>query len=367
MKRRPRVVLFLGAGFSAGFGHPVMAAFADAVRGHERVDADHERVLGELIKGARQANSFLQSDPKNIEDILSFAEMRDRLDLDNGGSRADHVKRTLGAVYSTYPEEHQLVSGLNSLARLIGYELDPERRATTDSSPEGLSIVTTNYDLNAEYLFRRLGCSVRLGWRGKDSPFHVPPGIALYSQASSDSIPIFRLHGAVNWFAGQNSTQVLIDHQLDVGVGPLSVNIGGAHRARIANFSTKEARVPLIIPPSFLKPELSEGMRSVWAGAAHELSAANFVVFVGYSFPPSDREMAYFLAASLCDNADLSQIFIVDPNAERILETLHAGRFGNHFIGFTKTVPSIWQVAKKLDIPFAWHRRVPATIPRHQG
>ena len=74
-----RIVLFLGAGFSKEFKLPVMNeffAFADSSR---KLDDQEKKLLNRLVLDARRANSFLQSSPTNVEDILSFCVMNDRL------------------------------------------------------------------------------------------------------------------------------------------------------------------------------------------------------------------------------------------------------------------------------------------------
>lgn len=56
----------------------------------------------------------------------------------------------------------------------------------------------------------------------------------------------------------------------------------------------KAPGMPIIISPSFLKPDLPAALKAVWAAAARALSKANLVAFVGYSFPPADTDMMFF-------------------------------------------------------------------------
>jgi hypothetical protein len=105
-------------------------------------------------------------------------------------------------------------------------------------------------------------------------------------------------------------------------------------------------RTPLIIPPSFLKPDLpSVLLKAAWSSGAKALSGAKFVVFVGYSFPTSDTEMMYFLGSALSKNADLNGIYIVDPNASDIEERLCAegSGCGHYFKTLLHSVPVRWE------------------------
>ncbi len=89
-----RIVLFLGAGFSAPFGCPVMNNFSEFVENSTKISADDKEFYNSLVLDARKANSFLESSPRNLEDILSFAVMGDRLGLlDNSFSRIVRIIR----------------------------------------------------------------------------------------------------------------------------------------------------------------------------------------------------------------------------------------------------------------------------------
>ena len=65
-----KIVLFLGAGFSAPFGLPVMDKFTRVAHDSGRLSKEDLEFLDELIREARSANAFLISSPTNLEDIL---------------------------------------------------------------------------------------------------------------------------------------------------------------------------------------------------------------------------------------------------------------------------------------------------------
>src|SRR5437016_5805381 len=99
-----RVTLFLGAGFSAAFGHPVMDSFLGFADASPRISNEDRDLLGRLILEARRANSFLESSPTNLEDILTFSEMGERLALtDGGGNRTERLKQLIQRIYTTAP------------------------------------------------------------------------------------------------------------------------------------------------------------------------------------------------------------------------------------------------------------------------
>jgi hypothetical protein len=113
----------------------------------------------------------------------------------------------------------------------------------------------------------------------------------------------------------------------------------------------RPSTAPIIVPPSFLKPELASPLLQVWSGAAKALREADRIIFVGYSFPQSDTEMTYFFASALATNVRLEELRIVDPNAVQIIERLTTPRskFGSHFRDLLVCEPKSWtEVALKL-------------------
>lgn len=67
-------------------------------------------------------------------------------------------------------------------------------------------------------------------------------------------------------------------------------------------------------------------------------------MFIGYSFPPSDTHMKYFIGANLARNTNHPQVQILDPNASIICEMLKKdGLFGQHFKDKLHPIEKKWQ------------------------
>jgi hypothetical protein len=62
----PKVVLFLGAGFSQPFGIPTMGEFRFAARDSKRITGEEKALLDEVFQELAQANAFLQSSRNNL-------------------------------------------------------------------------------------------------------------------------------------------------------------------------------------------------------------------------------------------------------------------------------------------------------------
>lgn len=295
--------------------------FADA---SDRLTDDEKGFLGKLVLEARRANSFLESSPTNLEDILSFSEMGDRLRLSKEQGRANQLREIIGKVYTSVTSAKGYWDRYKPLNSLLGKELA--------SFGGDLSIVTTNYDLNIESACLSLQAQASLNFP-INQPNHLekPQFRRSGSLYSNGGIPLFKLHGSVNWYEDANGDMQVEDSVIQVN-GDFN-DQSRRHLPAVCAGNYRGPSAPMIIPPSFLKPNLAGTLRNVWAGAADVLSKANEVAFIGYSFPPSDTEMMYFLARAFSENAGLRRVYLIDPRAAEISARLksNGSKMGSHF------------------------------------
>jgi hypothetical protein len=332
-----RIVLFLGAGFSAPFGLPTMNEFFRVAEDSPRIDDAQKEFLRELRLEARHANAFLQSSPTNLEDILSLAVMGDRVGLmgKDGVERAPTIKRILQRIYTTTVGSDQYWNQFDVFKSFLDFDLN-----TQDHE---LSIVTTNYDLNIESALITNNRSTFPGFQVK--PVETGECRVKSSFYDQQGIPVFKLHGSVNWFPDAESPEFFRVEGRVVEVRSRD-KFGTLPWPCAKNYPSKE--IPVIIPPSFLKPEFPGPLRQIWSGAAKALHDAEVVGFIGYSFPPSDVEMKYFIARCLIDNKTLRKMLLIDKNANDIharLERDESG-FGSHFVELLEPHHKDWTTAK---------------------
>jgi len=107
------------------------------------------------------------------------------------------------------------------------------------------------------------------------------------------SVPIFKLHGSLNW-------------SLSKGVFSVYQDVRPVYR---------HGGTTAIIPPV---PEklTPRWLASVWADAAASLRQANVWVICGYSLPPYDTEVAGLISRSGAGRSLV--IFILDPQCDLI-------------------------------------------------
>jgi hypothetical protein len=333
-----RIVLFLGAGFSAPFDLPVMDTFLSFAENSKRISEDDKRFIDELVLDARRANSFLQSRPTNLEDILSFAIMGDRLGLltSTNSERSQKIKKILQKIYSQVSNVDSYWEKYHSFKNFVGFDLM--------KSEHDLSIITTNYDLNIESALYCYSEGADPGFQSAqitDGHYHVHGH--LYTP---HGIPLFKLHGSVNWYEDiENKDLFRAEGRIVEVRGREGLNVS-LPLICVGGYECKD--IPIIIPPTFLKPEFAGPMRKIWSGAAKALEEAQFVAFVGYSFPSTDTEMRYFLARSFVNNARLRKIVILDKQARRIAERLRADAsgFGSHFKELLEPLENDWTTSE---------------------
>jgi SIR2-like protein len=330
-----KLVLFLGAGFSRPYGLPTMTEFLAASQDSTRVSGEEKQLVDELFLEARHANSFLQSDPTNLEDVLSFSVMGDRLKIaePTGVPRAARLKRLIQRIYTTPGEPQKYWDQFRNLEHFLGVS-----RGT--QLPYELAVVTTNYDVCSEAALARLGVGTRLEVAATRSGHGQP--MVTGSLYAPTGVPVLKLHGSVNWFENAEAQGGIVVDERVVKAGILSEHPGEIPYVCASDYVMPGT--PVLVPPTFIKPDLVKPLEVIWQRAAEELQQAHYLAFVGYSFPATDTEMRYFLGRSLADNPRLRKIFVVDRRAGEIVKKLKApgSGYGEHFRGFLEPLEGTW-------------------------
>lgn len=341
MARKLNVVVFLGAGFSQPFDLPVMNEFFARARDTDAISDEDKRFLEELQRDAQAGASMLDETHINLEHVLSWALMR-TLGREDETPPIDQLKAILQRVYSSinfesYPQLH------GKLGELLGRK----RKGTPDYD---LTIITTNYDLMAEFALRGIGMKSRLpfGWQPIERNNRGDP---LYVQDRPGPL-LCKLHGSLNWFVSGND-EIEIKIESDVvrieGPDPFKPQrqewVLPRSCAR-GYFDEHSPAPPLIVPPTLYKQEAGEQFELIWAAAHKAIRHADRLVFVGYSFPKSDTHMKYFLASALLGNIGLERIDILDPQANSIVERLNDTNMGTAFKHFLTPQQFQWHISK---------------------
>lgn len=135
--------------------------------------------------------------------------------------------------------------------------------------------ITFNYDLMLEDSLDEMGTPFRY--------VNVGENVDDYTFLKGD-YPIVKLHGSLNWQFVPTINYIIQDKKIQP-IEPTYVSDG-------------DFREPAIIPPTLFKQEINDETRAKepltltilkqWRAAIRLLSVADKMIFVGYSFPPTD-------------------------------------------------------------------------------
>ena len=300
-------VYILGAGFSRDAGGPLIGDFLLRMRDcHEHLLADGKNLeanaIADVLKFRQEAASaayWTKLDLENIEDLFSLASANsrkltpqicnaiaatiDRLIPPIASSKirlvvADDHLHEIPQWLATRPDlanqEYEIPEYANHVARLLGlYQF-------LDGNPVGRnSFITFNYDTVLEQALEYLGM---------EYDYHLSPRADVStSGAQQKKVPLFKLHGSINWSGGPK------------GKG---INV-------FKDYQTLSAlnKTPALIPPTW-KKEFGTQFSAVWDGAIRALKTATNVVVIGFSAPPTDLHFKYLLASGFQGNISLRRL-----------------------------------------------------------
>ena len=95
--------------------------------------------------------------------------------------------------------------------------------------------------------------------------------------------------------------------------------------------------------PTFSKLYSNTIVQQQWTCARDEIADADELWFVGYSFPPSDSYMRFFLADALSQNVKLKSLKIIDPMAIDIRSRMTSFFSNPTWCDYFEAVPEIWR------------------------
>lgn len=338
------VVFILGAGASVESGAPLMSTFLD--RAHEFLLSDSiaPDTKDDFINVFRwrskmqsvHSKAFL--DLNNIEEILGALETARLLDIQFAGqrnaTRLQHSMRVLIRETIRLSQVFPLEGGTlnapppyNHFARKVRlistgvptHADDPVLR--TGARKKSISIITFNYDCAVE---------IALNLQGIKWNYGIGP-------TESDSIPVLKLHGSLNWSYCKKCKK-LLPHRIlyDIHQHP------GPRQQRFLHYpDTIEKQSvckpcgaignlaqPVIIAPGLDKFSSYALVKNVWARAAQELRDALYVCVVGYSHPPLDSAFHFLYALGTFGEEPLRKFVLVDNDPHGIIENRYLTLLG---------------------------------------
>jgi hypothetical protein len=242
------------------------------------------------------------------------------------GKALELLKELVWRVYSR-------IEDVSTLAQNYQLFVDSLKRFLK-SQNNSIDIITTNYDLLPEMILYAIKQNPSMPVEFKTMPLpddhEAPPDCAIVGggggrkmYATTERKNLHKLHGSVNWFvkANGNSQEVYCwDELFPSANAPEQLFYTPFAVCKYA--AIPQGYLPVIVPPSMIKEYKVPVINKTWQDASSAIGRANKIVFIGYSFPPSDTIMKFFLGTSLANNESGCHVSIIDKNTDTVKESL---------------------------------------------
>ena len=318
-------VFILGAGASYKAKVPLMANFLDVAENlwkTGKVQAFDEQ-FSNVFRGRsalQQVHSKAKLDIQNIESVFAAFEMGKTLNKFGNFTDTEindliaSMKTVIFATIETNLEFHAIDRNIrppepyNEFIELV------DKLRNQSVPKQDVALITFNYDLALDFA---------MNYRG------ISPYYGLEGNKRNDQIPLFKLHGSLNWAhcseCGSIVPWYLSDYysthrpNLSRSSQTYHLRIG----SRIGEHKHGDHEVlkePLIAPPTWSKSEYHKVLSPVWSCAAKELSDAENIFVIGYSLPESDSFFRYLYALGTVGSTLLKRFWVFDPDEKGDVE-----------------------------------------------
>ncbi len=329
-----RVVLFLGAGFSKSAGFPLMrefSMFSQNLAGYE----EHILCLHACIEYAQRTRAYIHGDIYNVEYLMSVLSLAAITNPDleftvrkktlKVSIALEKLKQLVWRVYSKINIEY------SHLENIYTHFMRSLKMFSSGRS-NIIDIITTNYDLLPEMVMTTIGHQPTMPneFVSISPPDHVfldtksiiqEPPYKIYDKTGKKNL--HKLHGSVNWFVKKRTKGTQVACYDQAAWRESGSRLKYIPLATGKNVTIPDGYVPVIVPPSMIKEYDIPVIKKAWQDASSAIAEADKIIFIGYSFPPSDTIMKFFLGTSLANNRSGCRITIIDKYADNVMKSLN--------------------------------------------
>lgn len=323
------VVVMLGAGASSDAGCPLVRGFIDRAKdilASQALESQEQSLLKWAIERRLDYGTRLritEEDLDNIENLLAVADLEDLVTsrhLDRQGPEGDRVSQGLRRFIELIINRSTHLPDPQSRDWV---ETAQQQRVTTYKglltalalASARVSIVTLNYDCVVEYCAHCMGV-----------PFTYT--------GEAGALPVYKLHGSINWTKCTNKTCTLLDSVVVQPVThfPGAGQFGSVQVPPATCSKCGQIMAPVIVPPTHSKRYDEEIVRNSWALAFDALRSADVFVSVGYSLPEADSAVRNLLHLGLSQGALTEAVIVVgkDTAAAERWTSLFRSSWGNN-------------------------------------
>jgi hypothetical protein len=314
-----KTAIFLGAGASSVDGAPRKLICEYLLYTDEYIDSNQQ-----LLERNERIESFVnflfntsicptpdEDTCPNFEEILAVIEMAiQRKETFKGyGKGLSFVDSNSNEQDLRQIHEDLILSIAQIIALKIGVgskHNDFVKKLRNDGDLQNIVFLTTNYDLLLDNALTR-HTNRAVNFTLPDYGFNYNLGFP--HQYNQSSIPYLKLHGSLNWLYCPRCIQI-----------DLTPFYKSAFQVTYESTqcSCGQPKLPVIIPPTYLKDISNLHLIQVWNKAETELRDVERVIFCGYSLPQSDLQIRYLLKRCQInrDNPRTFNIYVINNYKE---------------------------------------------------
>lgn len=322
MKKRRKIVLFVGAGASRACGYPVTGDILPRiVECLDNKEFNKGKLKDEHIGAHAPAllRMLRHLVPKNngghmpqITEVLSILDYC----IDAGEELLPVSRQTLKLTDARWLLERAVGRVIRRMHR--NNEVVPRdilrwiRRAERGGAE--ITIISTNYDFSLDrLLFEEMEDWSRdyiktdfgFTWRDPDDGELVHP-------AAKPILRLYKLHGSLNWLGCSRCGNIYVNFMRTLVT---LADGNGEWSACHCGYTPLRA---VLVAPSFVRRYRDRNLLSVWRSAAEALRLADDWVFVGYSLPTEDIGIRALLLRSLLSRGAHPRAHVVSASDEAL-------------------------------------------------
>lgn len=159
----------------------------------------------------------------------------------------------------------------------------------------------------------------------RDDPT-IKPGIQALTEGQF-IVKLLKIHGSINWLSCPKCQRIFIDFYrrvIDYGV----------FRQATCKYCSKEypgdlelsPRLrPMLLMPTFVKDLNNFQTKLIWRNSGIEISEANRIVFIGYSFPFADFEFRQILFRNIHRHTKIEVVLYDKSNPNKVITSNFRG------------------------------------------
>ena len=338
-----KTVYILGAGFSASSGLPTQLELTKEIFNTSIFEAEKKTLeLNDLIDTQNKLLDLLLFDfgiNGNSEYIPTLEDIYTSLDrciAEKSTFRSFHpeellnLRQTLDAILILVIKSKSKLSKKSEYIKKFATFLieTSAKRINNYRKHDPVSVITTNWDILLDLAIREQ--LQKLENKGvidylcyvsslKNDPT-IKPGIQALTEGEF-IVKLLKIHGSINWLHCPKCQRIFIDFYrriIDYGIFKKAI-CKYCSREYINNYAHTPRLRPLLLMPTFAKDLSNFQTKLIWRNSGIEISEADNIVFIGYSFPLADFEFRQILFRNVKRNAKIEVVLYDEFNPNKVI------------------------------------------------